>query len=379
MRTSIRLGRIFGIPVGVSYSWFLILALVSYLVYGQLVVELPRWGVGPLIGLAGATGFLFFGSILAHEMAHSLVATRSGVPVRGITLFLLGGVSHITRESRRPWGEFTIAVVGPLLSLVLGGVLLGVAYYAAPALLSGRLREGVIVVCVLLGWTNLALGVFNLLPGFPLDGGRVLRAGLWGLTGNYWLSTRIAIFLGQGLAVVLALGSVVFFLRTGNFIHLWPILVGAFIFLAASSARSTLRERERIRGVTAGQVASQWTVPGDMCIGDVVNLHMLPNGRSAILVETDGILTGYLHIQAIRRVPREVWGAALARQVMTPITELPTVKAHQTAWDVMEMLEEEDDGPPAVMVMSETVGIGVITRGDLYAYMRVRRALDVVS
>ena len=308
MRSSISLGRIFGISVGVSYSWFIILAIVSYVVYGQLSLELPRWGTGPLVGLAGATGILFFGSILAHELAHSVVATRSGVPVRGITLFLLGGVSHISREARRPWGEFIIAVVGPLLSLAIGGIMLAVALYAAPALPRGSLRDGLIVVSFLIGWTNLALGVFNLLPGYPLDGGRVLRAGIWGLTGNYWLSTTIAIFLGQALAVVMSLGSVVFFLRTGNLLHLWPILVGAFIFLAASGAKSTARDRRQLRGISAGEVVSTEAVHGTLTIAEAVNLHLLRSGRSAVLVELEGITVGLLDLRTVRRLPWDIWG-----------------------------------------------------------------------
>ena len=376
MRSSISLGRIFGISVGVSYSWFIILVIVSYIVYGQLSLELPRWGTGPLVGLAGATGILFFGSILAHELAHSLVATRSGVPVRGITLFLLGGVSHISREARRPWGEFIIAVVGPLLSLAIGGIMLAVALYAAPVLPRGPLRDGLIVVSFLIGWTNLALGVFNLLPGYPLDGGRVLRAAIWGLTGNYWLSTTIAIFLGQALAVVMSLGSVVFFLRTGNLLHLWPILVGAFIFLAASSAKSTARDRRQLRGVSAGEVVSTEAVHGTLTIAEAVNLHLLRSGRSAVVVELEGIKVGLLDLRTVRRLPRDIWGLATAFQAMTPLSSLPAIDAASDAWEAMEVLEG-DEAPPAVVVTRDGLAEGVITRGDLFAYMQVRRALDL--
>lgn len=376
MRSSISLGRIFGISVGVSYSWFIILAIVSYIVYGQLSLELPRWGTGPLVGLAGATGILFFGSILAHELAHSLVATRSGVPVRGITLFLLGGVSHISREARRPWGEFIIAVVGPLLSLAIGGIMLAVALYAAPVLPRGPLRDGLIVVSFLIGWTNLALGVFNLLPGYPLDGGRVLRAGIWGLTGNYWLSTTIAIFLGQALAVVMSLASVAFFLRAGNLLHLWPILVGAFIFLAASSAKSTARDRRQLRGVSAGEVVSTEAVHGTLTIAEAVNLHLLRSGRNAVLVELEGIKVGLLGLRTVRRLPRDIWGVATAFQAMTPLSSLPSIDAASDAWEAMEMLEE-DEALPAVVVTRDGLAEGVITRGDLLAYMQVRRALDL--
>ena len=376
MRSSISLGRILGIPVGVSYTWFIILALVSYIVFGQLSLQLPRWGAFPLVGLAGATGLLFFGSILAHELAHSVMATRHSLPVRGITLFLLGGVSHITRESRRPWTEFIVAFVGPLLSLLIGGVMLGIAFIVAPAFLTGRLREGVIVVTLLLGWTNLALGLFNLVPGFPLDGGRVLRAVVWGLTGNYWLATSIAVLLGQAFAVVLALGSVALFLRTGNLINLWPVMVSAFIFMAASSAKSAARDRRQLWDVTAGQVVSSEIVAAEMTIADAVNAHLMRKGRGAVLVGVDEIPVGVLHLRALRRLPRNVWSFAIVMQAMTPLSAFPRMDAGQRASDVMEVLEE-DEGPPAVVVELDGQVTGILTRADLYAYMQLRTALNL--
>ena len=376
MRSSISLGRILGIPVGVSYTWFIILALVSYIVFGQLSLQLPRWGAFPLVGLAGATGLLFFGSILAHELAHSVMATRHSLPVRGITLFLLGGVSHITKESRRPWTEFIVAFVGPLLSLLIGGVMLVIAFIVAPIFLSGRLQEGVIVVTLLLGWTNLALGLFNLVPGFPLDGGRVLRAAVWGLTGNYWLATSIAVLLGQAFAVVLALGSVALFLRTGNLINLWPVMVSAFIFMAASSAKSAARDRRQLWDVTAGQVVSSEIVAAEMTIADAVNAHLMRKGRGAVLVGVDEIPVGVLHLQALRRLPRNVWSFAIVMQAMTPLSAFPRMDAGQRASDVMEVLEE-DEGPPAVVVEQDGQVTGILTRADLYAYMQLRTALNL--
>ncbi len=376
MRSSISLGSIFGIPVGVSYSWFIILALVSYVVFGQLSLQLPRWGAFPLVGMAGATGLLFFGSILAHELAHSVMATRHSLPVRGITLFLLGGVSHISREARRPWTEFIVAFVGPLLSLVIGGVMLAIAFIVAPIFLSGRLQDGVIVVTLLLGWTNLALGVFNLLPGFPLDGGRVLRAVIWGFTGNYWLATNIAALLGQTLALVIALGSIALFLRTGNIINLWPVMIGAFIFMAAASARSAMRDRRQLWDITAGQVVTEDVVAAEMTIADAVNAHLMRRGRSAVLVGVDEIPVGVLHLRALRRIPRSVWSFASVMQAMTPLSAFPSMDGRQRASDAIEILEEVD-GPTAVLVEQDGQVTGLLTRADLYSYMQMRQAFKL--
>ena len=351
MSANFSLGRILGIPVGVSYSWFVILALVSYIVFGQLSSQFPQWGMFPLAGMAAATALLFFVSVLAHELAHSLMATRHSISVRGITLFLLGGVSHISREAKRPWTEFIVAFVGPAMSFALSGLLMGFALYVAPALLEGRLRDGVIVVALLLGWTNLALGVFNLLPGFPLDGGRVLRAGIWGLTGNYWLATGIAVLVGQLFAVALALFSVYLFLQTGNVLTLWPILIGAFVFFAAESARRTARDHRRLTGVTVGEVASA---------------GMLPVGAAVAYA---------IRARLVRGVPRD---AASPVRPMDPLSSFPSIDAGEPALEALELLDE-DAGPPCLVVVDGGRVVGIVTHGDLYDCMRARRALDTVS
>ncbi len=376
MHSTFSLGRIFGIPVGVSYTWFAIFILVSFLVFDQLSFHLPRWGPVAIAGMAGATGLLFFGSILVHELAHSLMATRHSLPVRGITLFLLGGVSHISREARRPWIEFMVAVVGPLMSLGLAAALLAVAFFVAPVFLTGRLREAVTVVAFLLGWTNLALGVFNLLPGFPLDGGRVLRAGIWGLTGNYWLATNVAVISGQAFAVALAVGSVFIFLQTNSFLNLWPVMVSVFIFIAATSARSAARDRRRLASVTLGEVVAPDLVPAEATIAEAVSLHLMRTGRSAALVGVDGVPAGVLHLGELRRLPRDVWGIASTIQVMTPLSSFSALESSQPASEAIELLEEEDH-PPGVLVAENGRLVGVVTRGDLYGYMRLRRALKL--
>ncbi len=376
MRSTLSLGSIFGIPIGVSYNWFLIFVVVSFLVFDQLTLQLPRWGTVAQVGMAGATGLLFFCSILVHELAHSIMANRHSLPVRGITLFLLGGVSHISREARRPWIEFIVALVGPLISLAVAAAMLGIALFVAPVFLTGRLREGVTVVAFLLGWTNLALALFNLLPGFPLDGGRVLRAGIWGLTGNYWLATNVAVLLGQAFAIVLALGSVVLFLRTGSLFNLWPILVGVFIFLAATSARSAARDRRRLSGVSLGEVVATDLVPAQTTIADAVSLHLMRTGRSAVLIGVEGVPVGVLHLQTLRRIPRDAWVIASVMQIMSPLSSFPALKSTQFAYDAMEILEEED-GPLVVLVAEDDRLMGIVTRSDLYGYMRLRRALNL--
>ncbi len=366
MSATFSLGRILGIPVGVSYTWFGVLGLVSYVVFGQLSSQLPGWDLPPRVAMAAATGLLFFVSVLAHELAHSLMATRHSIPVRGITLFLLGGVSHIARDARRPWADFIVAFVGPVMSLVLGGLLMAFAFYVAPAFLEGRLRDGVMVVAFLLGWTNLLLGVFNLLPGYPLDGGRVLRAGIWGLTGNYWLATGIAVLVGQVFAVALTLFSIFVFVRTENFLNLWPILIAGFVFFTAASAGSAARDRRRLSRVTVGEVVSADMVPADATIAD------------AVLVGVERAPAGLLHLRPLRGVPRRVSAIAGPMQAMAPLSSYPAVDANEPALEALDVLEN-DDGPPCLVVVAGEHIVGIVTRGDLYGHLRSRRALDIVS
>ncbi|MEE2656157.1 MAG: site-2 protease family protein [Chloroflexota bacterium] len=232
MRSTIHLCKLFGIPVGINASWFLVIFLITFLLQSQFHMEFPRWSTGQTWTLAGITGLLFFGSVLAHELAHSLVATIRGIPVHGITLFVFGGISNMAQEARHPWVEFVIAIAGPLLSIILGGVLVGVAY------LTFSWNNPVYIVALNVGWANLALGIFNLMPGFPLDGGRVLLAIIWGTTGNYQLAITIVTRIGQGLAILFIAGSVAWFLKSGEVVHLWMLLIGLFLFSAASSGRT---------------------------------------------------------------------------------------------------------------------------------------------
>ena len=238
MRSTIHLCKVFGIPVGINASWFLVIFLITFLLQSQFHLEFPRWSTGQTWILAGITGLLFFGSVLAHELAHSVVATIRGIPVHGITLFVFGGISNMAQETRHPWVEFVIAIAGPILSIILGTVLVGVAY------LTFSWNNPVYIVALTVGWANLALGIFNLMPGFPLDGGRVLLAIIWGITGDYHLAIKIVTRIGQGLAIVFIAGSVAWFLKSGEVVHLWMLLIGLFLFSAASSARTESQQAQ---------------------------------------------------------------------------------------------------------------------------------------
>ena len=197
MESTLKLGKVFGIPIGVHYTWFFVFAMLTFLLSDGMSTGAKGWL------LAGGTALIFFASVLAHELSHSVVAMARGIPVRGITLFIFGGVAQIAREAKTPMTEFLVAIAGPLCSLALAGV-----FYAVRDPLAGMSRD-LVYMASSLALFNLMVGVFNLVPGFPMDGGRVFRALVWALTHSYQTATKVAIRAGQGIAILMiAFGSV---------------------------------------------------------------------------------------------------------------------------------------------------------------------------
>lgn len=230
MQTSLRLCRVFGIPIEVNISWVFVFLLLTFLLAGEFEDARLRWPAAQRWAVAMVTVVLFFLSVLAHELSHSLMAQSKGIPVRDITLFIFGGVSRLDREPQRPITEFVIALVGPLSSIVLAAIF-GGAWY-----LLGGGNSTLEVVLLLLAWTNLSLGVFNLVPGYPLDGGRLLRAGIWGMTGSHLRATQIAARSGQTVGGAMVLGGALLAVWSEPVDGVWVAIVGLFLFSMAKSS-----------------------------------------------------------------------------------------------------------------------------------------------
>lgn len=241
MRGSIRLGKVLGIPVEVNASWVLIFLLLTYVLAQEFESARLGWPAAQRWSVAIATVVLFFLSVLAHELSHSVVAKRKGIPVQSITLFIFGGVSRLAQEPDRPMTEFTVAGVGPLSSIILAAVLGGLWY------LLGAGDSILEVVLFLLAWTNLWLGVFNILPGYPLDGGHILRAAVWGLSGSYWRATRVAARSGQAIGALTVLLGVVLGIFVGPVNGVWVAVIGSFLFSVATASYREERSRETVR------------------------------------------------------------------------------------------------------------------------------------
>ena len=252
MGSAFNLGRVFGIRFRLHYTWFIIFILITVSLSWQLFPSLyPGWS--PLLHwvVGVVTSLLFFASVLAHELAHSLVGRANGIPIKSITLFIFGGVAQMTREATRAGAEFKMAVAGPACSLIIGGLFALLWWFTESVI------EPVAAMAYWLAYINIALAIFNLIPGFPLDGGRVFRSLLWRVTGSYSRSSRIAIRVGQGVGYLFILGGIlVAFLRPFGldwFSGLWLAFIGWFLENAASASYRQFRWREGLQRFTVSQ------------------------------------------------------------------------------------------------------------------------------
>ncbi len=365
MDSSIRLGKIFGIPLGINYSWLVVFALVIFLMSSTFEDMYPYWAPESRWAVAILTAVLFFASVLIHELSHSLVALARGIPVKGITLFIFGGVSQLGHEAQRPMSEFLVAVIGPVTSLFLAGML-WLAWE-----LAGGYSSHLNAVLFTLFAINLSLGVFNMLPGFPLDGGRVLRAGIWGATGNYWLATRLALHAGQAIGILLA-GGGIFWALTGNFQALWMTLVGGFLFYVATANYRQESVRESLRTHRAEEALSGvWSpLPGHLpALSSEALMALFVTGYTGILVNGPpyGVVTG----GQLSRVNHQSLEAATLAELMTPLSSFPTIEASAPVFDALERMEESGD--QVIALVKDGHPIGLLNRIEIAEMIRSTR------
>ncbi|MBM3935464.1 MAG: CBS domain-containing protein [SAR202 cluster bacterium] len=291
MKASIRLGRIFGITIGIHYSWFIVLALLTWsLAQGFLPDQYPGWEPGMYWGIALACSLLLFVCVLVHELAHSLVAKMRGFPVHGITLFILGGVSYLKAEAGRAIDELTIAGAGPLTSFIISGACL-LGMLAVP-----NHNSELHAVLRYLGIANAAIGVFNLIPAFPLDGGRVLRSLIWAGTGKLVTATNIATVCGQAIGLILIAAGIYVALRGYLLQGLWLMMGGRFLQSGATATRKDMAFEEALKKVRVFDVMDQRpsTVEPETTISQVVQDHMVRRGVRALPVTAGDRLVGML-------------------------------------------------------------------------------------
>ncbi|HEX77985.1 MAG TPA: site-2 protease family protein [Dehalococcoidia bacterium] len=340
MGWSIRLGSIFGIPVRLHFTWFIIFGLILVSLATQYFPYFyPGWS-GQLYWLMGlAASLLFFASVLAHELSHSLVSKLSGIPVHSITLFIFGGVARISRESTRPSRELAMAAAGPLCSLFLGGL------FALTWRLSWGINEPLFALTWYLAFVNILVALFNLIPGFPLDGGRLLRAIMWGISGDYRGSTLIAIIIGRVVAYALMIGGLVLIFYVRQWITgLWLVFIGFFLENAAASSQSQLRFRDFLRGVTARDIMTTdcLVIPRSLTLRELIRDYVLPSGRRCFMVADEGRLEGLMTLHNVKSVPERNWDSTTVAQVMTPVQGLKTARPEDEVVALMERMDAAD-------------------------------------
>lgn len=343
MRSSLYLGSIAGIRIEVNFSWLIIFALMTFsLATLWFPQSVPRQSV-PLYWLTAVVAvLLLFASVLAHELAHSIFAKSRGLPVKSITLFIFGGVSNIEREPQSPGVEFQMAFVGPLTSLIIGAVSVGVTFLlggitGVPPLLTALFSY--------MGIINLLLGVFNLIPGFPMDGGRVLRSMIWKATGSLQKATQWAANVGQGIAYLMMLIGVWLFFTGFPLDGLWIGFIGLFLLYAAQAEIAQMRLESSVAGVKVGDVmtAAPAVVSPYLSAQEFVDEHLLRTGQRAMPVVDDvegGRLLGIVTLRDVRRLPREQWATTRLGEIMTPLVQLKTVDSSQPLADALPLISK---------------------------------------
>jgi Zn-dependent protease/CBS domain-containing protein len=369
--TSWRVARIAGIEVRIDSSWAVIALLITYSMYLRVTLVYPDTPTGEAVALGILGSVLFFGSVLVHELAHALVSQARGIRVQDITLFLFGGATRARVESRGPTDEFLIAVVGPLTSgalAVLFGIIASVGRDVLPTPLAGTFGY--------LAWVNLLLAVFNLIPGFPLDGGRVLRSAIWRATGSFARATRIASMSGQAVGwLLVALGVVS--LLAGNLAGgIWFAFIGWFLVQAARASYQELQLRHMLRGVEAEDVMARdlLRIPPELSLQDAVDDYFMRYDHGAFPVEEQGRTIGLLTLRGVRRAPKDQRSSQRARDLMVPLGDQVVVAPDDRMDDVLGKLQDSEAG--RVLVVQDGEVVGIITSSDLTRWLRRWRALD---
>jgi Zn-dependent protease/CBS domain-containing protein len=384
----LRLGRVAGVEVVLDWSLLIVFALIALALAGGLLPRWhPDWGQAKVLATAIAAALLFLASVLLHELAHAVVGRRLGVEIRRITLFVFGGMAHMEGEPRTWQAELGMAIAGPLASLGLGVLFLILAQVIAgpipvdpedPA--RGLAQVGPVATLLLwLGPVNIILGLFNLVPGFPLDGGRVLRALVWGLTGDLTRSTLLAATVGQafswlliGLGFAMMLGMRVPLFGSGALGGLWLALIGWFLGNAARQSWQGRLIEDRLGALPVSRVMHHdyRVVEPDLSVLELVDQGFLALSYRAYPVVERGDLRGLVSLEDVRRLGRDQWAETRVADIMTPLARLYALDPRDSAFAALRLLAEK--GVNQIPVVDRGRILGLVTREDILKWMTLR-------
>ena len=375
MRPSIRLGRLFGIDVGLHYSWFIIALLIFFSLVGHFQVINPQWGLALAWSMAAITAVLFFGSIVAHELSHAAVARARGMPVKSITLFALGGVANIEKESVDAKSEFWMAIVGPITSAVIGLFFLTVAWIAGWQPSTGTPPAPLWAGMVWLGYINIALALFNMIPGYPLDGGRVLRSIIWGINRDPVRATKIVAGVGQFISVAFIVIGLLRFFAGADFGGLWLAFIGWFLKDAAVASYTGVEASAMLARVRVGDVMSQDcpTVDGNLNLRTFAEDYLMRTGRRCFVVLQNGRYIGLVTINELKQIEPDRRPFTTVAQIAIPLERVRTVSPDTPLNRALELMISGDLNQMPVISNGELVG--VISRSQVLQYLQTRAEL----
>ena len=373
---SVIIGKILGIPIRIHWTLWLVFVLIawslatSYLpaTYGTNLTQTQDW----IVGIASAV--LLFVSVLLHELSHSYIAKKNGLPIARITLFFFGGVSEMSEEPKDASLEVRMAAAGPLTSFAIAGVLGGLWFL-------GRLTSFPTAVIAILGYNaliNVALGAFNLIPAFPLDGGRVLRGSLWRSSRNLLNATRNATRVSETLSLLMIAAGLLLIVLTADFVNgIWIIFLGWFIRSGAETSLEQTQMTEALHGISVGDIMTRnlLTVPPDITVQQLVDNFFLVHPHGGYPVVQNDKLLGIVTMSSVRSIPREKRELEPVSQAMVPFERLVTINPAVSAAEAMQKIAKQRVG--RLVVTDGDKILGLLTRGDLMKTIRTRQELGV--
>lgn len=379
---SLRIGRILGIDIELDLSWFLIVGLMVYaLGFLEFPSALYPRALRPRadalsITLGVVTSLLLFGSVLAHELSHSWMAIQRGIAVKRITLFIFGGVAQIAGEPDKPFSEFLIAIMGPLMSLALAAIFGGISMWLGIIDSLNLVSVSFLPLTLMLGilaQANGTLALFNLAPGFPLDGGRVFRSILWGWTKNIQRATLWASRAGQFIAVLLVASSGIMYWQGLGIGGLWNALIGLFLWNAATDGYRQTMTLEVLRRATVRDLMTTTieSIDSNLSLNAFIENYLLHRREQAFLV-TDGLATqGVIGIQQVRDVPREQWNNQRVRDAMIPFGKIQVVDPNVNGATALARLSQSENTELVVIENSQVIGF--VGQDELSRYLKLKR------
>ncbi|MFC1978825.1 site-2 protease family protein [Chloroflexota bacterium] len=374
MKGSLKIGRIFGIPIYINYTWLIIFAVITIVLAtsyfpNYAANSLSSWSTITSWALGICTSILFFASLLVHELAHSYICIKKGIPVKSITLFVFGGVARISREAEKPSSELLMALAGPLASITLSGIFLGLHW------LMGSTNGPLASMTYYLFYVNMALAIFNMIPGYPLDGGRVFRSIVWMITGNFKKATRVASVVGKAIGYLFIAGGLFIVVYWMQWEGMWLVFIGWFLNIAASSSYRQAELHDSLGGIKASDILIRdyLSISPALTLKQV-HIYIMHTGRLFFLVTDKDAFLGSVSPDNFKSIPQELWETTRVGQVMTHAQEMQLIHKEDDAVNILEKMD--DAGASRMVVVDGHNGIlGLITRDNLMRFAQVRSEL----